>query len=79
MVIMGFLCGFGVDLIARLVQHPLERDLGRQLLVDCRVGAGGNVGLRDRADARPDGYTPLAWRLGFARGERRTQLPPMCL
>jgi tripartite-type tricarboxylate transporter receptor subunit TctC len=58
-VIMGFPAGSGVDVIARLLQAPLEQDLGTQLVFDYKVGAGGNVASEVVAKARPDGYTIL--------------------
>jgi tripartite-type tricarboxylate transporter receptor subunit TctC len=58
-VIMGFPAGSGVDVIARLVQEPLEKDLGTQLVFDYKVAAGGNVASEVVAKARPDGYTLL--------------------
>jgi len=58
-VIMGFPAGSGVDVIARLLQEPLEKDLGTPLVFDYKVGAGGNVASELVAKARPDGYTIL--------------------
>jgi tripartite-type tricarboxylate transporter receptor subunit TctC len=58
-VIMGFPAGSGVDVVARLLQGPLERDLGTPLVLDYKVGAGGNVASEVVAKARPDGYTIL--------------------
>jgi tripartite-type tricarboxylate transporter receptor subunit TctC len=58
-VIMGFPAGSGVDVVARLLQEPLEKDLGTQLVFDYKVGAGGNVASDIVAKARPDGYTLL--------------------
>jgi tripartite-type tricarboxylate transporter receptor subunit TctC len=56
---MGFPAGSGVDVVARLLQEPLEKDLGTQLVFDYKVGAGGNVASEVVAKARPDGYTIL--------------------
>ena len=56
---MGFPAGSGVDVIARLLQDPLEKDLGAQLAFDYKVGAGGNVASEIVAKARADGYTIL--------------------
>jgi tripartite-type tricarboxylate transporter receptor subunit TctC len=58
-VIMGFPAGSGVDVIARLLQEPLEKDLGTPLVFDYKVGAGGNVASELVAKARPDGYAIL--------------------
>jgi tripartite-type tricarboxylate transporter receptor subunit TctC len=56
---MGFPAGSGVDVIARLLQDPLEKDLGAQLVFDYKVGAGGNVASEIVAKVRADGYTIL--------------------
>jgi tripartite-type tricarboxylate transporter receptor subunit TctC len=49
--------GGGVDLIGRLVGQRLSAALGQQVVVENRGGAGGMIGTRDIAHARPDGYT----------------------
>lgn len=58
-VTMGFPAGSGVDVIARLLQEPMEKDLGTQLVFDYKVGAGGNIASEVVAKARPDGYAIL--------------------
>jgi tripartite-type tricarboxylate transporter receptor subunit TctC len=49
--------GGALDLVARLIAQNLAQQLGRQVLVDNRVGAGGNLGAAEVARAAPDGYT----------------------
>jgi tripartite-type tricarboxylate transporter receptor subunit TctC len=56
---MGFPAGSGVDVVARILQEPLEKELGATLVLDYRAGAGGNVASEFVAKARPDGYTLL--------------------
>jgi tripartite-type tricarboxylate transporter receptor subunit TctC len=58
-VLMGFPAGSGVDVVARLLEEPMERSLGGKLVMDYRVGAGGNLASEAVAKARPDGYTIL--------------------
>lgn len=58
-VLMGFPAGSGVDVVARLLQEPLERELGAKLVFDHKTGAGGNVASEAVARAKPDGYTIL--------------------
>jgi tripartite-type tricarboxylate transporter receptor subunit TctC len=58
-VIMGFPAGSGVDVVARLLQEPMEKSLGGRLVMDYRTGAGGNLASEAVAKARPDGYTIL--------------------
>jgi tripartite-type tricarboxylate transporter receptor subunit TctC len=45
--------------IARAMATRLSEMLGQQVLVDNRVGVGGNVGLEAAAKAPADGYTLL--------------------
>ena len=56
---MGFPAGSGVDVVARLLEEPMEKSLGGKLVMDYRVGAGGNVASEAVARAKPDGYTLL--------------------
>jgi tripartite-type tricarboxylate transporter receptor subunit TctC len=58
-IIMGFPAGSGVDVVARLLQEPMEKSLGGRIVTDYRVGAGGNLASEAVAKARPDGYTIL--------------------
>ena len=68
--------GGGTDVIARIVQEPLSRALGQQVLIENRGGAGGAVGTEAAAKSSPDGYTflftlsshtinPLVYKLSF--------------
>lgn len=45
------------DIIGRIYAQSLSGDLGRQVIVDNRAGAGGNLGAQIAASAAPDGYT----------------------
>jgi tripartite-type tricarboxylate transporter receptor subunit TctC len=57
--IMGFPAGSGVDVVARMLQEPMEKSLGGKIVTDYRVGAGGNLASEAVAKAKPDGYTIL--------------------
>ena len=48
--------GSGVDILARLVAPKLTEALGQQVIVDNRVGAGGNLGAAVAARSAPDGH-----------------------
>ncbi len=58
-IMMGFPAGSGVDVVARMLEEPMEKSLGAKLTMDYRVGAGGNVASDAVAKAKPDGYTLL--------------------
>jgi tripartite-type tricarboxylate transporter receptor subunit TctC len=58
-VLMGFPAGSGVDVVARLLEEPMSKSLGAKLVMDYRVGAGGNLASEAVARAKPDGYTIL--------------------
>ncbi len=49
--------GGGSDTIARPVARKLSENVGQQVIIDNRGGAGGNIGMETAARAAPDGYT----------------------
>jgi tripartite-type tricarboxylate transporter receptor subunit TctC len=51
--------GGGTDVIARILQDPLSKQLGEPIIIDNRGGAGGSLGTNIAAHAAPDGYTFL--------------------
>jgi tripartite-type tricarboxylate transporter receptor subunit TctC len=51
--------GGGTDVIARIVQEPLAKELGQQVIIDNRGGAGGSIGSAIAAQSPSDGYTVL--------------------
>ena len=56
-LIVPFAAGGGNDNVARLVGKHLSDNLGQQLVIDNRPGAGGVLGAELAAKAVPDGYT----------------------
>lgn len=58
-MVVPFAAGGGVDIIGRIVAAKLGEELGQQVIVDNRVGAGSTVGTDIVARAPPDGYTFL--------------------
>jgi tripartite-type tricarboxylate transporter receptor subunit TctC len=51
--------GGGTDIIARIVQEPIARQIGQPVVIENRGGAGGSVGTAVAARAAPDGHTLL--------------------
>lgn len=58
-LIVPFPAGSSPDLLARMVSEPLSQSLGQPIIVENKPGAGGNIGTRMGAQAKPDGYTIL--------------------
>src|ERR1700761_2172345 len=56
-MIVPFPPGGSTDAVARFVAQHVGERLGRQIVVDNRPGAGGNLGTDMIAKAAPDGYT----------------------
>ena len=54
-LIVGFPAGSSPDLTARALAEPLEKKLGQTIIVENRVGAGGNIA--GEYVAKADGYT----------------------
>lgn len=58
-LIVPFPAGSSPDLLARTLVEPLSKALSQTIVVENRVGAGGNIGTRYVANAPGDGYTLL--------------------
>jgi tripartite-type tricarboxylate transporter receptor subunit TctC len=58
-VVLPYPPGGGSDTIARPLLQKLAENLGQQVIVDNRGGAGGNIGMEYVAKSPPDGYTLL--------------------
>jgi tripartite-type tricarboxylate transporter receptor subunit TctC len=56
-IVVPFPSGGGTDAFARPLTALLTRSLGKQVIIDNRGGAGGNVGATIAAKSAPDGYT----------------------
>ena len=56
-LIVPFPPGGGTDAFARPLSAHLSKQLGKQVIIDNRGGAGGTVGASIAAKAAPDGYT----------------------
>ena len=56
-LIVPFAAGSTNDIVARFITPPMADSLGRQIIIDNRAGAAGNIGTEMAANAPPDGYT----------------------
>jgi tripartite-type tricarboxylate transporter receptor subunit TctC len=63
-VVVGFAPGGGTDTVARVMQKALGDNLGQPVVVDNKVGAGGNIAVDFVAKAAPDGHTIVLANVG---------------
>jgi tripartite-type tricarboxylate transporter receptor subunit TctC len=64
--------GGGSDTIMRMMAEPMSKALGQPIVVVNKPGAGGQIGLRETADAAPDGYTISFIATGFLSQQYNT-------
>jgi tripartite-type tricarboxylate transporter receptor subunit TctC len=62
--VVGFEPGGGTDTVARIVAKTLGDNLGQQVVVENRAGAGGNIAVDYVAKSAPDGYTIVLANVG---------------
>ncbi len=58
-IVVPYPAGGGVDVMARIVGEKLHDRWSQTVIVENRVGGGGNIGTEYVAKAAPDGYTLL--------------------
>jgi tripartite-type tricarboxylate transporter receptor subunit TctC len=58
-LVAPFSPGGATDVLARIVGQKINERLGQPVVIENRVGAGGNIGAEQVARAAPDGYTLL--------------------
>jgi tripartite-type tricarboxylate transporter receptor subunit TctC len=56
-LICGYPAGSGADIIVRYYAEKLRPIMGRTVIVENKVGAGGNIATEYVARAKPDGHT----------------------
>ena len=57
--IVPFPAGGINDVLARIVADKLQAKWGQAVIIELKVGAGGNIGAEAAAQAEPDGHTLL--------------------
>ena len=65
-IVVPYPPGGTTDIVARVVAQKLASVWGRQVVVDNRAGAGGNVGVENAARSAADGYTILVAGVSYA-------------
>src|SRR4051794_37779107 len=58
-LVVPFVAGDGVDVVARIIAPRLAEELGQSVIIENRGGPGGSLGALAVAQAPPDGYTIL--------------------
>jgi tripartite-type tricarboxylate transporter receptor subunit TctC len=58
-IVVPFVAGGGVDVVARIIAPRLSEELGQPVIIENRGGAGGMLGAAAVAQSPPDGYTFL--------------------
>jgi tripartite-type tricarboxylate transporter receptor subunit TctC len=62
--VVGFEPGGGTDTTARIVAKTLSEQIGQQMVVENRAGAGGDIAVDYVAKSAPDGYTLVLANVG---------------
>jgi tripartite-type tricarboxylate transporter receptor subunit TctC len=65
-MVIPFAPGGPTDVVGRLLAEAMGRDLGVNVIVENRGGAGGTIGVNRVVQARPDGSTILYTNIGLA-------------
>lgn len=66
-ILVGFSAGGNVDMVARLLAEELRTELGRNILIENRPGAGGRMAAQTLKSAHADGttylFSPDSWAI----------------
>lgn len=76
-LIVPFSPGGGPDVTARRIAEALTTHLGKQVIVDNKVGATGMIGMAELARAPADGYTIVLINLANAIAQALQAKPPV--
>jgi tripartite-type tricarboxylate transporter receptor subunit TctC len=63
-MVVGFEPGGGTDTVARIVAKTLAENVGQQVVVENRAGAGGNIAVDHVAKGAADGHTMVLANVG---------------
>jgi tripartite-type tricarboxylate transporter receptor subunit TctC len=74
-LIIPFPPGGSNDVVGRMIGDQLSKQLGKQVVIDNRAGAGGVIGTELAAKEKPDGYTLLVISLAHAVNPWLYKLP----
>lgn len=58
-MLVAFPAGGSADIVARILGQKLGEQMGQQVVVENRPGAGGNIAFEAAARSEPDGYTVM--------------------
>lgn len=64
-IVIPFAPAGSADVLARILQAPLQEELKQTVIVENRAGAGSNIGTSEVARAKPDGLTLLITTSAF--------------
>ena len=56
-LLIPYAAGGTTDIMARVLQEPLQKSLGQPIVVDNKPGASGIIAAHETIRAKPDGYT----------------------
>jgi tripartite-type tricarboxylate transporter receptor subunit TctC len=56
-MVIAFPAGGSADIVGRVMAQKMSENIGQQVVVENRPGAGGNIAFEFVARAEPDGYT----------------------
>ncbi|HXI38043.1 MAG TPA: tripartite tricarboxylate transporter substrate-binding protein, partial [Burkholderiales bacterium] len=62
--VVGFEPGGGTDTVARIVGKAWGEQIGQQIVVENKSGAGGTIAVDYVSKAAPDGYTVVLANVG---------------
>src|SRR5882762_9802570 len=65
-IVVPAAAGGPTDTLARNLGVAMGSALKQQMIIDNSGGAGGTIGIKKAAKARPDGYTVLLYHIGMS-------------